>query len=255
MPSSSCQLLQSQVWYIARSQCKCLVHTCTFCLAKGPDSINQLLCFQSKHYSYWYLGVVNKLSNQFWSKWRASQVFSPTAIGLGFSATVKVRGRIASGLSMAGSLQQIRLGPPEGSAEGSTKVPARVHQSSGLGLPKGSGKVPARAHQGSTRVRKSCDLCSLLGQIRFGAPKVSVEGSPITSLNWSSRFLSSILDFWGKMARLSSWALCSKWLSPPKRFFLGCSPNSSARWSHSLLRSFRKWLLLQKRFCGGCRQP
>ena len=27
MPSSSCQLLQSQVWYIARSQCKCLVHT------------------------------------------------------------------------------------------------------------------------------------------------------------------------------------------------------------------------------------
>ena len=77
---------------------------------------------------------------------------------------------------MAGSLQQIRLGPPEGSAEGSTKVPARVHQ-------------------GSTRVRKSCDLCSLLGQICFGVPKVSVEGSPITSLNWSSRFLSSILDF------------------------------------------------------------
>ena len=27
MPSSSFQLLQSQVWYIARSQCKCLVHT------------------------------------------------------------------------------------------------------------------------------------------------------------------------------------------------------------------------------------
>ena len=41
------------------------------------------------------------------------------------------------------------------------------------------------------------------------------------------------------MARLSSWVLCSKWLSPPKRLF-GCPPKSSLHWSHSLLRFFRQ---------------
>ena len=45
------------------------------------------------------------------------------------------------------------------------------------------------------------------------------------------------------MTRLSSWVICSKWLSPP-RGSPECSPNSSLHWSHSLLfffeQSFRK---------------
>ena len=54
------------------------------------------------------------------------------------------------------------------------------------------------------------------------------------------------------MTPLSSWVLCSKWFSPPKRFFdlqtvlyVGLTVS---------FRFFGKWLLLQKRFRAGFRQ-
>ena len=50
--------------------------------------------------------------------------FSPTAIALGSSATVKVSGQNCF-QTLYGSLGQIHLGLPKGSAEGSTKVPPR----------------------------------------------------------------------------------------------------------------------------------
>ena len=124
--------------------------------------------------------------------------FFPNSFGV-FSI-VKVSGQNCF-RTLYGSLGQIGLGPPKGSAEGSTKVPPRFHQwclwFSGqirLGLPKGSvlkGSVEGspRFHQGFTevspRLRKFPDLSGLLGQIRFGVPTGSVERSPITSLNLS----------------------------------------------------------------------
>ena len=144
---------------------------------------------------------------------KVSGHFSPTAVALGSSAIVKVSGQNCF-WTLHGSLWQIRLGLLKGSAEGSTKVAPKFHQ--------GPTKVPARVHQGSSsfmvslvlsgaakrfrlkrfcgrfnmqgstkvspvspRLRKFRDLCGLLGQIRFGVPKGSVEGSPITSLNLS----------------------------------------------------------------------
>ena len=77
--------------------------------------------------------------------------FSPTAIGLGSSAIVKVSGQNSFRILYC-SLEQIRLGLPKGSAESSTKVPPRFHR--------GSTKV-------SRRLRKFHDLSGLLGQIPF----------------------------------------------------------------------------------------
>ena len=89
---------------------------------------------------------------------------SPTAIALGSSAIVKVPGQNCF-RALCASLGQIRLGPPEGSAEGSTKVPAMCTKvppkflkfrgvSCSLGQvrlgPRGSTKVPPRFHQGCT---------------------------------------------------------------------------------------------------------
>ena len=94
-----------------------------------------------------------------------------------------------------GSLGKIRLGPPEGSAEGYTKVPARVHQGSTKVLQVSwclwfSGTDPSwaakrfcgRFHRGFTKVPprffKFRGVFGFLGQIRLGLPKGSVEGSP-----------------------------------------------------------------------------
>ena len=67
--------------------------------------------------------------------------FSPTAIALGYSAIVKVSGQNCF-WTLYGSLGQIHLGLPNGSAEGSTEVPLRLHQGSSKGAP--------RFHQGSS---------------------------------------------------------------------------------------------------------
>ena len=117
------------------------------------------------------------------------------------------------GRSVLGCSKVPREVPPR-LHRGSTKVPARVHQGSTKVLQvswclwfsradpfcaskrfrlKGSvgsfTKVPPRFQQRCTKVpprlRKFRDLSGLLGQIRFGVPKGSVEGSPITSLNLS----------------------------------------------------------------------
>ena len=114
----------------------------------------------------------------------------------------------------------------------------------------GSAKAPPRFHQGLTkpRLRRFHDLSGLLGQIRFGVPKGSVEGSPITSLNLSPssstlfcispQGSSAIVQVLGKMTGLSSGILCNKWLSPPKRFFGVFPKQFSLHWSHSLLQFF-----------------
>ena len=60
---------------------------------------------------------------------------------MGSSAIVKVSGQNCF-WTLYGSLGQIRLGLTKGSAEGSTKVPAKFHQ--------GSTKVSPRFHQGSS---------------------------------------------------------------------------------------------------------
>ena len=66
--------------------------------------------------------------------------------------------------TLSGSLGQIRLGLPKGSAEGSTKVPPRFHQS--------STKVPPKFHS------KFRGVSGSVGQIRLGLPRGSAEGSP-----------------------------------------------------------------------------
>ena len=116
-------------------------------------------------------------------------------------------------------------------------------------------KLPPRFHRGSTKVsprlRKFRDLSGLLGQIRFGVPKGSVEGSPITSLDLSPSsvpqlffaFSPNSVNF-GVFSRRKG--LGAKWYVCLLGFFaangfrlpkgsLECSPNSSLHWSHSLL--------------------
>ena len=112
-----------------------------------------------------------------------SMCHSPTAIALGSSAIVKVSGRNCF-RTLYGSLGQIRLGLPKGSAEGSTKVPPSFHCGSSKGAARihqgpssfvvsvvlwsksvvRSYKVPWKVHQGLTevppRLRKFCDLSS-----------------------------------------------------------------------------------------------
>ena len=140
-------------------------------------------------------------------------LFSPTAIALGSSAILKVSGQ-NSFRTLHGSLGQIRLGLPKGSAVGSTKVPpsfSKFRCNSGslgqtrFGLPKGSAegstkvprKVPPRFHQGSAKVLprfhqgstkllqiswclwlSGADLSWAAKRFRLGLPKSSAEGSP-----------------------------------------------------------------------------
>ena len=113
--------------------------------------------------------------------------------------------------------------------------------------------------QGSTKVsprlrkfRKFRDLCGLLGQIRFGVPKGSVEGYPITSLNLSPSS-SALFAFFPNSVSFgvfshskglgSKWHVCLLGCFAANGFrlpkgSLECSPNSSSHWSRSLLRFF-----------------
>ena len=109
---------------------------------------------------------------------------SPTAIALGSSAIVKVSGQNCF-RTLYGSLGQIRLGPPKGSAEGSTKVPPMLFKFRGVS---GSGadlsraakrfRGPPRFQQGCTKIPprflKFRGVSGSLGQIRLGLPKGSV---------------------------------------------------------------------------------
>ena len=151
--------------------------------------------------------------------------FSPTAIALGSSAIVKLSGQNCF-RTLYGSLGQIRLGPPKGSGG---QVPPRFHQRSRsfvaslllrgrsvLRCQKVPPKVSPRSHQGCGSF---ADLSGLLGEVRFGAPKGSVEGSPITSLTClpvPQLFLafsltalvlgsSAIVKVWGQNATFLFW--------------------------------------------------
>ena len=85
---------------------------------------------------------------------------------------------------------------------GRQKVLGRFHQGSAKVPPsfqQGFTEVPPRFHQGSAnvlaRLRKFRYLSGLLGQIRLGPPKGSVEGSPITSLHLSPSSSALVLHF------------------------------------------------------------
>ena len=78
----------------------------------------------------------------------------------------------------------------------------------------------------------------------FSSKKVLVEGSPNFFPNSASFGIFSH----------SKAVLCSKSLSPPKRFFGVFPPKFFTFVSQSAAFFFRKWLLLQKRFRGGFRQ-
>ena len=95
----------------------------------------------------------------------SSKSFSPTAIALGSSAIVKVSGQNCF-RTLDGSLGQVRVGLPKGSAEGSTKAPPKFHQC--------STKLPASFHQGSP----SLVVSGFLGQICLGLAKGSTKVSP-----------------------------------------------------------------------------
>ena len=113
---------------------------------------------------------------------KVSLCFFPNEITLGFSAIGKVSGQ----LGLYGSLGQIRLGLPKGSAEGSTEVLEvswflSLWGRSVLGCQKVPRKVPPRFRQGFTKVpprfSKFRGVSGSLGQIRVGLPKGSAEGS------------------------------------------------------------------------------
>ena len=81
----------------------------------------------------------------------------------------KVPPRFFKFRGVSASLEQIRLGLPQGSVlKGSVEGSPRFHQ--------GFTEVPPRFHQG---------CASFAISLVLGVPKGSVEGSPITSLNWS----------------------------------------------------------------------
>ena len=103
---------------------------------KGCECVHKLVLF------FWFCAK-SQLQSSFGPKFCD---FSPTAIALGSSAIVKVSGQNRSS-PLYGSLGQIRVGLPKGSAEGSTKE--------GEGSTKegqGSTKVSPRFHQGSAKV-------------------------------------------------------------------------------------------------------
>ena len=150
--------------------------------------------------------------------------------------------------------QEVHLGLPKGSVEGSTKVPPRFSE------------VPARFHEG---------VISLVFWGRsLSFPKGSAEGPPITSLELSPS--SAIVKVLVQNDMFVFWGSLQQWLSPPKRFFgvfpkllctfvsecpavfgvNGCcfrkgSVEGSANYS---LHLSPKWLLLHRKFFGGFRQ-
>ena len=139
--------------------------------------------------------------------------------------------------------QKVHLWLPRGSVEGFTKVSRR-----------------------SRKFRDLFNLSGFLGQVLFRFRKGSVEGSPITSSHLSLSSLNSFFHFSPTVLALGSsaivnvlgqnvtfvvWGSLRKWLSPSKRFF--GTPNCLYI-RLSVSRGFwGKWLLLQKRFCGGFR--
>ena len=119
-------------------------------------------------------------------------VIGPSAIAFGSSAIVKVSGQNCF-RTLYASPGQGRLGPPEGSAKGSTKVPARVHQGSTKalqvswclwlsGAPSWAAKrfrgkfpeVSPRFHQQSCA---SFVVSLIFWAARLGLPKRSEKGS------------------------------------------------------------------------------
>ena len=173
---------------------------------------------------------------------------SPTAIALGSSAIVKVSGRNCF-RTLYGSLGQISLGLPKGSAGGSTKVPPSFHC--------GSSKGAARIHQGPSSFVVSVVLWSKSVVRSYKVPWKVHQGFTevpprlrITSLKLVSQLLNSFLHF----SRTASALECSAIVkvlgqndafvlldslqqiakSPPKRF-LGVFPKEFPKhWSKTV---------------------
>ena len=118
---------------------------------------------------------------------KAFLLYSLTAIALGSSAIVKVSGQNCL-RTLYGSLGQIHLGVPKGSAEGSTKVPFRFQQGFTKVPPRfhqarshqGFSKVPARFQRGSTTRRFPQLLFTFVFQV---PPTVKALGSSCLGAN------------------------------------------------------------------------
>ena len=143
--------------------------------------------------------------------------FSPTAIALESSAIVKVSGQNCF-WTLYGSLGQICLGLPKGSAEGSTKVPARVHQRSTssvaslvlwgrsvLGRQKVPWKVPPRFQQGCTTVLQVSWCLWFWGRSVLGRQKVLFTKVPARFHQGSTNVLQVSWCLWFSGAD-PSWA-------------------------------------------------
>ena len=199
-----------------------------------------------------------------WSSWiSCASCFSPTAIALGSSAIVKVSGQNCF-RTLCGSLGQIRLGPPEGSAEGSTKVSPKFFKFPWAGpSPPGAPSFDRGSTKVSPRLRKFRYLSGLLGQICLGPPKGCVEGSLslLQNVKLVSQFLNSFFAFFPNSISFGvfshSKGLGAKWHVCLLGFFAAngfCLPKGSLEIFGVSCGFLGKWLLLQKRFCGGFRQ-
>ena len=173
-----------------------------------------------------------------------------------------------------GSLEQIRLGLPKGSAERSTKVLQVSLMSLVLwgGCVLGCQKVCGRFHGGSTkdsrRPRKFRDLSGLPAQVPFDLGKVLQRAPPsllCICLPVPSTLFGIFLDRVSFRAIVSKsfgakWHVCLLGFFAANSFrlpkgFLECSSQTALHICLRLSRGFwGKWLLLQKRFCGGFAQ-
>ena len=175
--------------------------------------------------------------------------FSPTAIALGSSAIVKVSGQ-NSFRTLYGSLGQIHLGPPKGSAEGSAKVPPRFHQ--------GSTKVPPS-------FSKFRGVSGSLGQIRPWAAKRFVLGCQKVLWKVPQGFIdvppsfSKFRGVSGSLGQIRPWAAkrfvlgCQKVLWKVPQGFIDVPPSfSKFRGVSGSLGQIRPWAA--KRFVLGCQK-
>ena len=173
---------------------------------------------------------------------------------------------------------QMCLGPPKGSAEGSTNIPPRFHRGSPsfvVSLVLWGRRFHRRFHQcsasveGSTKVsrrlRNFRDLSGLLGQIRFVSERILRVFFPITSLYLSLSSFNFFAFFPSSVSfgvSSHSKGLGAEWHVWLLGFFAQMAFASwKVLWSvlqtvlHVRLRVSRgfwgKWLRLQTRFCGG----
>ena len=154
----------------------------------------------------------------------------PPRFRQGSTIFTQVPARLRKFRGVSGLLGQIRSGLPKGSVEGSTKVAPRFHQGCA-----------------------SFVISGLLGQIRFGVPPSSSTLSAffpncaslgssviVKSLGRNDTFVS-----WGSLQQMAFTSQKVLWSFTQTVLYIGLTVSCGF---------LGKWLLLQKRFCGGFRQ-